>query len=113
MQGNLPIKTGRSKMPPRGWKRVRRVKYDRSVPKSRFRRTLGYIFNVWTVSLALVVLLIAFLTATYYWFEFSGRIDQKLLSGEVFTPNAGIYSAPKTLRSGESTSMPGLIDYLK
>jgi len=49
----------------------------------------------------LFVLLAAFLTLTYYWFEFSDRIDQKLLSGEVFTPSAGIYSAPKTLNTGE------------
>ena len=100
-------------MPPRGWKRGRRVQSFRAAPKGRFRRILGYIFNIWTVSLALVVLLIAFLTGTYYWFEFSDRIDRKLLSSEVFTPNAGIYSAPKTLRSGESISMLQLIDYLK
>ena len=53
------------------------------------------------------------MTTTYYWFEFSDRIDRKLLSGEVFTPNAGIYSAPKILRNGESTTMLELVDYLK
>ena len=100
-------------MPPRGWKRMRRIQTYQAVPKSRLRRFLGYIFNIWTVSIALVVILIAFFTATYYWFEFSDRIDQKLLSGEVFTPNAGIYSAPETLRAGESTSMQELVDYLK
>jgi penicillin-binding protein 1B len=113
MQDNLHVKTGRSKTPPRGWKRMRRVQTYQAVPKSRFRRILGYIFNVWTISIALVILLIAFLTTTYYWFEFSDRIDRKLLSGEVFTPNAGIYSAPKILRNGESISMQDLVDYLK
>src|SRR5437868_2676589 len=113
MQENLQVKTGRSKTPPRGWKRMRRVQTYQALPKSRFRRILSYIFNVWTISLALIVLLIAFLTTTYYWFEFSDRIDQKLLSGEVFTPNAGIYSAPKILRAGESTTMQDLVDYLK
>ncbi|MFN2501725.1 MAG: transglycosylase domain-containing protein [Pyrinomonadaceae bacterium] len=58
-------------------------------------------------------LLVMFLTLTYFWFEFSDRIDQRLLSGEVFTASAGIYSAPKTLKVGEGTSMAALIDYLK
>ncbi len=35
------------------------------------------------------------------------------MSGEVFTPSAGIYSAPKFLRKGEDSSMLQLIDYLK
>ena len=54
-----------------------------------------------------------FLTLTYYWFEFSDRIDRKLLSGEVYTASAGIYSAPKTLKTGEAVTMPALIEYLK
>jgi penicillin-binding protein 1B len=74
---------------------------------------MAYFFNVWTVSIGLCVLLIAFLTATYYWFEFSDRIDRRLLSGEVYTPNAGIYSAPKILHTGELTSLLELVDYLK
>ena len=65
------------------------------------------------VGAALVVLLAGFLTFTYYWFEFSDRIDRRLLSGEIFTPYAGIYSAPKTLRTGESVTMQQLIEYLK
>jgi penicillin-binding protein 1B len=49
----------------------------------------------------------------YFWLEFSDRIDRRLLSGEVYTPSAGIYSAPKTLKQGENTSLPALIEYLK
>lgn len=113
MPESLGVKTRRSKIPPRGWKKANRVRGYRAIPPGRFRRFLGYIFNVWTISAALFVLLTAFLFGTYYWFEFSDRIDRKLLSGEVYTPNAGIYSAPKTLRNGESTSMFELIDYLK
>src|SRR5262249_28711059 len=90
-----------------------RAKSFKAPPRGRFRRILRYVFNVWTVSLALIILLIAFLTASYYWVEFSDRIDRKLLSGEVFTPTAGIYSAPKILRVGEQINMLGLIDYLK
>lgn len=92
---------------------MHRVRSFQAVPKNRFRRILGYFFNVWTISIALIALLVAFLTATYFWFEFSDRIDRKLLSGEVYTPNAGIYSAPKILRTGESTSMQELVEYLK
>jgi penicillin-binding protein 1B len=113
MQENLPFKRMRSKLPPKGWKGMRRVKTFQAVPKSRFRRLVGYVFNVWTVSLTLLVLLFAFLVGTYYWFEFSDRIDRKLLSGEVYTPTAGIYSAPKVLTAGEGISLNDLIDYLK
>ncbi len=71
------------------------------------------IFNAWTISIASFLLLGVFLTATYYWFEFSDRIDQKLLSGEVYTASAGIYSAPKTLKAGEEITPTELVDYLK
>jgi penicillin-binding protein 1B len=60
-----------------------------------------------------VVVLAAFLALTYYWFEFSDRIDRKLLSGDVFTPTAGIYSGPKMLRKGELANLLQLIEYLK
>jgi penicillin-binding protein 1B len=113
MPQNLQVRTHRSKAPPRGWKRANRVRSFQAAPQSRLRRILGYIFNVWTITGTLLVLLTLFLFGTYYWFEYSDRIDRKLLSGEIYTPNAGIYSAPKTLRAGESTSMQELIEYLK
>ncbi len=71
------------------------------------------VFNGWTISIGLLIGLGLFLTLTYYWFEFSDRIDQRLLSGEVFTATAGIYSAPKTLKVGEASNAAALIDYLK
>ncbi len=80
---------------------------------SRFQRYRRRVFNMWTLSASLLLLLIGFLVVTYYWFEYSDRIDRKLLSGEVYTPSAGIYSAPKILRTGESVTPQGLIDYLK
>src|ERR1051325_6328289 len=113
MQSNPSIKHTRSKAPPKGWIRAHRVTSFQAPPPSRFRRILHYIFNIWTVSVALLFLLVAFLTARYYWVDFSDRIDRKLLSGEVFTPTAGIYSAPKILRIGEQINMLGVIDYLK
>jgi penicillin-binding protein 1B len=48
----------------------------------------------------------------YYWTVFSHRIDN-LLAGEVFTRSAGIYAAPKQLRSNESISEADLIAFLK
>lgn len=74
---------------------------------------LGWIFNLWTLSFALLFLLAAFLVTSYFWIDYSDKIDRKLLSGEVFTPTAGIYSAPKMLRPGDAVSMLELIDYLK
>ena len=59
------------------------------------------IFNGYTISAFLIVVLVTFLTTTYFWFEYSDVIDRKLLGSEVYTPNAGIYSAPKILKDGE------------
>ncbi|MEZ5306569.1 MAG: PBP1A family penicillin-binding protein [Pyrinomonadaceae bacterium] len=70
------------------------------------------IFNPLTAAVLALVVLGVFLTATYFWFEFSDRINL-LLAGEVFTKNAGIYSAPKTLRAGEKIGKKELEDYLK
>jgi penicillin-binding protein 1B len=100
-------------MPPGGWKRAKRVSAYQAVPKSRFRRFLSGVFNIWTGTFALILLLAGFLGLTYFWFEYSDRIDRKLLGSEIFTPTAGIYSAPKTLKAGDPTSLQELIDYLK
>lgn len=61
----------------------------------------------------MVFLLAAFLVASYFWIDYSDKIDRKLLSGEVFTPTAGIYSAAKLLRTGDEITLLELIDYLK
>jgi penicillin-binding protein 1B len=114
MSDQTPVKTTRSKMPPRGWVRTRRpAAAFKAAPASRWRRMLRYVFNGWTISIAAISLLGVFLVLTYFWFDFSERIDQRLLSGEVFTASAGIYSAPKTLKVGEGTSRSELTDYLK
>lgn len=100
----------RSKKPPKGWVKANRVSAYQAAPPSRFRRVVGWFVNPWTVAAALFCVLGLFLTLTYYWFDFSDRIDRRLLSGEVFTPSAGIYSAPKTLRTAENMSRQGLTD---
>src|SRR4030095_12238103 len=103
----------RSKRPPKGWIKARRVAAYQAPPRSRLRRFARFFMNPWLITFTLVFLLIGFLTVSYFWFEFSDVIDQRLLSGEIYTPSAGIYSAPKILKSGEHVTMMGLIDYLK
>ncbi len=76
------------------------------------RRILRLIFNPITISLSLLLILGVFFTLTYFWFEFSDKVDL-LLRGEVFTSTAGVYSAPKILRSSENLSQEDLVDYLK
>ncbi len=113
MQDNLPKKSSRSKSPPKGWVKAKRISAYKAPPPSRLRRIVRWFINPWTISLVLLLVLGTFLTLTYYWFDFSDRIDRRLLSGEVFTPSAGIYSAPKTLRVSENMSRQELVDYLK
>lgn len=76
------------------------------------RRVLRRLFS------APVIIPVVFLGAIvlgiliYYWSVFSRRIDN-LLAGEVFTRSAGIYAAPKQLRTGETISEADLIAFLK
>jgi penicillin-binding protein 1B len=77
-----------------------------------FRRWMRRIFRP-----PVIIALVFFSTVTigvlgYYWWIFSGRIDN-LLNGEVFTRSAGIYAAPRELRTGENLSVEELVAYLK
>jgi len=113
MSDHNSVKTSRSKMPPKGWVKAKRATAFQAPPPSRFRRLVKLIFNVCTMSAFLFLVLCVFLTLTYFLFEFSDRIDQRLLSGDVFTASAGIYSAPKTLKVGEEITPAALVEYLK
>jgi penicillin-binding protein 1B len=112
MPNQIQVKSRKSKKPPAGWRNRMRVKAYQAPPPSLFRRFLRLIFNPLTFLTSLLVLLGVFLTLTYFWFEYSDRVDL-LLKGEVFTNSAGIYSAPKNLKEGEEISVEELIVYLK
>ncbi len=105
----------RRKKPLRARKPVRKpvgVKPAGVKPKrSLFRRFLRLIFNPLTFAVSALLLLGVFLVGTYFWFEFSDKIDL-LLGGQVFTRTAGIYSGPKTLKKGEKISKDELLSYL-
>ncbi len=99
-------------MPPKYWRDKHRINAFQAPKPPFYRRILRLIFNPLTIGTFLLVTLGVFLTATYFWFEYSDKIDL-LLKGEVFTNTAGIYSAPKTLKTGETISAENLVGYLK
>jgi penicillin-binding protein 1B len=99
-------------MPPKYWRDRHGNTVYKAPPPPLYRRILRLIFNPVTIGVFLFFVLGVFLTAMYFWFEYSDKIDL-LLRGEVFTNTAGIYSAPKTLKAGEAISSEDLISYLK
>lgn len=110
MPNRIHIKN--SQRPLKGKHKPTRVAAFQAPKPGIFRRILRLIFNPLTVSVAALATVTAFLTATYFWFEYSARIDL-LLRGEVFTRTAGVYSAPKILRDGEAITREDFIKYLK
>jgi penicillin-binding protein 1B len=87
------------------------VRYSEPEP-GFFRRWTRRIFRP-----PVVIALVFLSTVTigilgYYWWVFSARIDN-LLNGEVYTRTAGIYAAPRELRTGENLSVDELVNYLK
>lgn len=112
MQNQLQVKKKKSKYVPRKFRGGAVKSFQQPRPRL-FRRGLRLIFNPITVLSSVLLLLLAFLTLTYFWFEYSDRIDLLLKGGDVFTRTAGIYSAPKTLKTGEDISLEDLTAYLK
>lgn len=106
-------KSRKPKTPPRYWRERHPVKTFKAPKAPVYKRVWRAIFNAYTFSACLLVLLGVFLALTYFWFDYSDIIDRRLLSGDVFTQNAGIYSAPKTLRKDEAISPEELVAYLK
>ena len=87
------------------------IRYE--VPKRSFgRRLLRFLTRPYIAIPAVLAIVLCATVLIYYWMVFSARIDN-LLKGEVFTRSAGIYAAPKQIRSGENISTQDLIEYLK
>jgi penicillin-binding protein 1B len=114
---NLPLKSSnknRWQQNPRHTSR--RAKFVVPENESRFRRVRRWIFNFLThpgFYLPTIILIFgAIFMLAYFWIEFSARVDG-LLRGEIFTPSAGIYSAPKTIRTGETSDANKIVAYLK
>jgi penicillin-binding protein 1B len=87
------------------------IRYEEP-PRSFWRRVLRILMRPYVAIPALVVLCLCATVLVYYWVVFSGRIDN-LLQGEVFTRSAGIYAAPKQIRTGQNISQEDLIAYLR
>jgi penicillin-binding protein 1B len=113
MPNRITGKNRKPLKPPKYWRDKHPIKAFQAPKPPLYRRVWRAIFNGYTISFFLLAVLAVFLTATYFWFEYSDVIDRRLLSGEVYTPNAGIYSAPKILKDGEDLTPDELIAYLK
>lgn len=81
-------------------------------PEGFWRRWRRRLIRPATVIPAVALTVLAAGVLGYYYTVFSERID-RLLRGEVFTRSAGLYSAPKQLRAGESVSAEDLVAGLK
>ncbi len=112
MQERIRSKSRKPKTPPKYWRDKHGKTVYKAPPPPLYRRILRLIFNPLTIGIFLFAVLGVFLTAMYFWFEYSDKVDL-LLRGEVFTNTAGIYSAPKTLKNGEAISAEDLTAYLK
>jgi penicillin-binding protein 1B len=86
-------------------------KYEQP-PEGFWRRWRRRLIRPATVIPAAVLAVAAVAVLAYYYSVFSERID-KLLRGEVFTRSAGIYAAPKQVRTGEGLSVEDLVARLK
>ena len=113
MPNQIKGKSRKPIKPPKYWRAKHPIKSFQAPKPPLYKRIWRIIFNGYTISTVLLLVLAVFLTATYFWFEYSDIIDNKLLSGEVYTPNAGIYSAPKILKDGEELTPEELVAYLK
>lgn len=113
MSNEISRKSRKPVKPPSYWRSKHPVKSFKAPKAPLYKRVFRLIFNAYTISFSALAILAVFLTGTYFWFEYSDIIDRKLLSGQVYTPNAGIYSAPKILKIGEGLTSEDLVAYLK
>ena len=99
-------------VPPAARRRAPRVVRFEEPPEGFWRRWRRRLIRPATVIPAAVLTVAVVAVLGYYYTVFSERID-KLLRGEVFTRSAGIYAAPKQIRTGEGLSVEDLVAKLK
>src|SRR5437870_248303 len=87
------------------------VRQEEAEPRF-FKRRLKFLLRPYIGIPIVVISALCVSVLVYYWIIFSARIDN-LLKGEVFTRSAGIYAAPKLIRSGQNISEDDLTAYLK
>ncbi|HJR05908.1 MAG TPA: PBP1A family penicillin-binding protein [Pyrinomonadaceae bacterium] len=104
----------KSRVPPPQATRRRTARVIKYVEpeESFFRRWRRRIFRP-----PLIIALVILTTFTigvlgYYYYIFSERVD-RLISGEIFTRSAGVYTAPKELRVGAGLSADDLVKRLQ
>src|SRR5204863_681583 len=88
------------------------VRYVEEAPAGFFRSLLRFLLKPYVAIPAVLITAVVVSAFVYYWVIFSARIDN-LLKGEVFTRSAGIYAAPKQVRTGQNISEDDLVAYLK
>ena len=102
----------KNRVPPvAGRRRPRVVKY--AAPDEGWVRRLGR--RVFRPPVLVALAIITTFTVSvfgYYYYVFSARID-RLISGEIFTRSAGIYTAPRELRVGAGLSADDLVARLQ
>ncbi|MGH9941756.1 MAG: PBP1A family penicillin-binding protein [Pyrinomonadaceae bacterium] len=102
-----------NRLPPVAKRRAgpRVVKYQ-GAEEEFVRRLLRRLFS--PLVLIPLVLLTTFTVGVlgYYYWVFSARVDL-LISGEIFTRSAGIYAAPKEVRTGSAMTADELVTRLK
>ena len=102
----------KNRVPPVGKRGKPRVLKYAAPDESFMRRWARRIFRP-PVIIALVVLTTFTVSIFgYYYWVFSARID-RLVSGEIYTRSAGIYTAPRELRVGTPLSADDLVARLK
>ena len=102
---HIPRVVRRSAQPPRV------VRYEEP-PATFRRRLLRFLTRPYIAIPALALMALCAGILIYYWVVFSARIDT-LLEGEVFTRSAGIYAAPKQIRTGQGLSQQEFVSYLR
>ena len=97
--------------PPRRRTTARVVKYA-APEESFFVRLRRRVLRPWLLITLAVCALVTFSVLGYYYHIFSQRID-RLMSGEIFTRSAGLYTAPQVLHVGLGLSADDLLKRLQ